>query len=175
MVPTSTTCITTMTDDELREFYEWAGNWAIKLTPNNALREDLRQVAVVRVWEEAKRYDPARSPNKRAFLRQHGKWAMFRHLKNLALNPEVPIGLASEERHNAKVIDPDRSTVYHYPDVHNAVASLPYRERKYVLARFWADMTYTELVKLFGYDPSGSWTRTKRKLRQALSHLESVE
>ena len=68
---------------------------------------------------------------------------------------------------------------YHENEIREAIASLTPQQRKYVLARFWEDMTTAEMIsEVFGYDPSALWNSktngAKYKLREALSHLADM-
>ena len=68
---------------------------------------------------------------------------------------------------------------YHDDEIKAALSKLTPQQRRYVAARFWEDMTTAEMKdEVFGYDPSALWNAkgngAKRKLREALAHLEDA-
>ncbi len=66
----------------------------------------------------------------------------------------------------------DAAWAYHEGEIMAALASLTERERRYVVARFWGDLTNPQLVPVMDMpNPANLWKTAKPKLREKLAHL----
>lgn len=98
----------------------------------------------------------------------------------LSLDAEYGEGVTLAELAAAPDMLDSAELAYHHAEIDVARARLTPAQQLYVQARFWQDMTGTEMIEadVFSYDPSALWNSAKNgakhKLRAELAHLSEV-
>lgn len=63
---------------------------------------------------------------------------------------------------------------YHAGEIYEALDVLTPAQRKYVIERFYHSRTVSELIEIFGYDPTSMWVHIKPKLQLRLGNLREL-
>lgn len=148
--------------------------------------EDLIQEGRITMWRALVSYDPAKSPNRDAWIKFRARNAMLKIVMRPRWqerpNPHDPetwydrYDLPNSLNLNIESL----MLAYHDDEIVQAIARLSPGQRKYVLARFWSGLTDSEMIEagLFTYDAHAMWTSARngarQKLAMALSHLEDA-
>lgn len=148
--------VTELTDAVLDKEWRYSYGIAQNLVGHGELARDLAQEATIAVWRAWERGNPG-NPGRIVYARQAGKWRINsllggRHLQlgggnrqwdRMHVLTEAPIDGAQMDRTQPSVEEQVMTALGPFPDdtstLRAAVEALPDRERKYILARFWAD------------------------------------
>lgn len=151
--------------------------------------EDALQEARIAVWRTLERQPTAT----RSYLDQAAKWRIGEIHRGESYTGEVRqhgskgqdaarVAVRAPEEDAAGLAAADQmeaaELAAHSAEIASAVAELPEVHRKYVVARFWADMDRTEIGKVLGRNPGNlatTWrTQIQPVLAERLAHLAAA-
>ena len=140
--------------------------FAVLLTGDHHLAEDLLQEALVRVhrrWSRLERTEELTGYVRKAILRQYLSWRRLRSSAEVptALPPDAPAldGADHAERHAER----DR--------LRRALATLPRQQRAVLVLRFYEDLDDTSIAQLVGCSPATVRVHASRALARLRDHL----
>lgn len=167
-----------MHEEALRKLYPWIATVARRMNRDHA--DDLKQVGAIAAWKALESFDPSKSSSPESWAKMHAVNKMKTYISRLygtckdrnKPGYDLPI---EDEVLDSPIRVRYNDLVYHYREIHDAIADLPEKQREYIYLRFWQQRVHAELVKHFGYNPTGLWyKRSKEILKERLAHLEGV-
>lgn len=167
-----------MTEEQERDllvgFLPWLRVTAANMTtPDQSA--DLAQEGWIAMWRALPSYDESRPAG--PWFKTAARHAMYNVIRNShAAQRDVRRELNCWDV--TEVMDvgwehPGLDVAYHRAEIKQAIDELTDHQRQYVTARFWLDMSYSELNDHFNTKNSNSlWRqRIRPKLEKSLSHL----
>ena len=137
--------------------------------------EDIAQQVFVRVWKNAKRYEPRAKFT--TWLLKITRNLVFNELRRRSRHPQVPLQSESEEEErplkDEHAVAPDASLLEHelQEAVDAAIAELPETQRMAVILRRYEELSYEEIAEALGQSVSAVKSllfRARTELRQSL-------
>jgi RNA polymerase sigma factor (sigma-70 family) len=137
--------------------------------------EDIAQQVFVRVWKNAKRYEPRAKFT--TWLLKITRNLVFNELRRRSRHPQVPLQSESEEEErplkDEHAIAPDASLLEHelQEAVDAAIANLPETQRMAVILRRYEELSYEEIAESLDQSVSAVKSllfRARTELRQSL-------
>jgi RNA polymerase sigma-70 factor (ECF subfamily) len=114
--------------------------------------EDIAQQVFVRVWKNAKRYEPRAKFT--TWLLKITRNLVFNELRRRSRHPQVPLQSESDEEErplkDEQAIAPDASLLEHelQQAVDAAIANLPETQRMAVVLRRYEDLSYEQIAEV---------------------------
>lgn len=137
--------------------------------------EDIAQQVFVRVWKNAKRYEPRAKFT--TWLLKITRNLVFNELRRRSRHPQVPLQSDSEEEErplkDEQAVAPDASLLEHelQQAVDAAIANLPETQRMAVILRRYEELSYEEIADALDQSVSAVKSllfRARTELRQSL-------
>jgi RNA polymerase sigma-70 factor (ECF subfamily) len=137
--------------------------------------EDIAQQVFVRVWKNAKRYEPRAKFT--TWLLKITRNLVFNELRRRSRHPQVPLQGESEEEErplkDEQAVAPDASLLEHelQEAVDAAIANLPETQRMAVILRRYEELSYEEIADALDQSVSAVKSllfRARTELRQSL-------
>ena len=137
--------------------------------------EDIAQQVFVRVWKNAKRYEPRAKFT--TWLLKITRNLVFNELRRRSRHPQVPLQSESEEEErplkDEHAIAPDASLLEHelQEAVDAAIANLPETQHMAVILRRYEELSYEEIAESLDQSVSAVKSllfRARTELRQSL-------
>ena len=137
--------------------------------------EDIAQQVFVRVWKNAKRYEPRAKFT--TWLLKITRNLVFNELRRRSRHPQVPLQSESEEEErplkDEHAVAPDASLLEHelQEAVDAAIAELPETQRMAVILRRYEELSYEEIAEALDQSVSAVKSllfRARTELRQSL-------
>lgn len=137
--------------------------------------EDIAQQVFVRVWKNAKRYEPRAKFT--TWLLKITRNLVFNELRRRSRHPQVPLQSETEEEErplkDEHAVAPDASLLEHelQQAVDAAIASLPETQRLAVILRRYEELSYEEIAEALDQSVSAVKSllfRARTELRQSL-------
>jgi RNA polymerase sigma-70 factor (ECF subfamily) len=142
--------------------------------------EDIAQQVFVRVWKNAKRYEPRAKFT--TWLLKITRNLVFNELRRRSRHPQVPLQSESEEEErplkDEHAVAPDASLLEHelQAAVDAAIAELPETQRMAVILRRYEELSYEEIAEALDQSVSAVKSllfRARTELRQSLQRYLS--
>jgi RNA polymerase sigma-70 factor (ECF subfamily) len=142
--------------------------------------EDIAQQVFVRVWKNAKRYEPRAKFT--TWLLKITRNLVFNELRRRSRHPQVPLQSESEEEErplkDEHAVAPDASLLEHelQEAVDAAIAELPETQRMAVILRRYEELSYEEIAEALDQSVSAVKSllfRARTELRQSLQRYLS--
>ena len=142
--------------------------------------EDIAQQVFVRVWKNAKRYEPRAKFT--TWLLKITRNLVFNELRRRSRHPQVPLQAESEEEErplkDEHAVAPDASLLEHelQEAVDAAIANLPETQRMAVILRRYEELSYEEIAESLDQSVSAVKSllfRARTELRQRLKRYLS--
>ena len=142
--------------------------------------EDIAQQVFVRVWKNAKRYEPRAKFT--TWLLKITRNLVFNELRRRSRHPQVPLQAESEEEErplkDEHAVAPDASLLEHelQEAVDAAIANLPETQRMAVILRRYEELSYEEIAESLDQSVSAVKSllfRARTELRQSLKRYLS--
>jgi RNA polymerase sigma-70 factor (ECF subfamily) len=142
--------------------------------------EDIAQQVFVRVWKNAKRYEPRAKFT--TWLLKITRNLVFNELRRRSRHPQVPLQSESEEEErplkDEHAVAPDASLLEHelQEAVDAAIAELPETQRMAVILRRYEELSYEEIAESLDQSVSAVKSllfRARTELRQSLQRYLS--
>lgn len=137
--------------------------------------EDIAQQVFVRVWKNAKRYEPRAKFT--TWLLKIARNLVFNELRRRSRHPQVPLQSESEEGErplkDEHAVAPDASLLEHelQEAVDAAIANLPETQRMAVILRRYEELSYEEIAESLDQSVSAVKSllfRARTELRESL-------
>ena len=137
--------------------------------------EDIAQQVFVRVWKNAKRYEPRAKFT--TWLLKITRNLVFNELRRRSRHPQVPLQSESDEEErplkDEQAIAPDASLLEHelQQAVDAAIANLPETQRMAVVLRRYEELSYEEIAEALDQSVSAVKSllfRARTELRESL-------
>jgi RNA polymerase sigma factor (sigma-70 family) len=137
--------------------------------------EDIAQQVFVRVWKNAKRYEPRAKFT--TWLLKITRNLVFNELRRRSRHPQVPLQSDSDEEErplkDQQAVAPDASLLEHelQQAVDAAIADLPETQRMAVILRRYEELSYEEIAEALDQSVSAVKSllfRARTELRQSL-------
>lgn len=137
--------------------------------------EDIAQQVFVRVWKNAKRYEPRAKFT--TWLLKITRNLVFNELRRRSRHPQVPLQSESEEEErplkDEHAVAPDASLLEHelQEAVDAAIADLPETQRMAVILRRYEELSYEEIAEALDQSVSAVKSllfRARTELRDSL-------
>ena len=142
--------------------------------------EDIAQQVFVRVWKNAKRYEPRAKFT--TWLLKITRNLVFNELRRRSRHPQVPLQSESEEEERPlkddHAVAPDASLLAHelQEAVDAAIANLPETQRMAVILRRYDELSYEEIAETLDQSVSAVKSllfRARTELRESLQRYLS--
>ena len=142
--------------------------------------EDIAQQVFVRVWKNAKRYEPRAKFT--TWLLKITRNLVFNELRRRSRHPQVPLQSESDEEErplkDEQAIAPDASLLEHelQQAVDAAIANLPETQRMAVVLRRYEELSYEEIAEALDQSVSAVKSllfRARTELRENLKRYLS--
>jgi len=142
--------------------------------------EDIAQQVFVRVWKNAKRYEPRAKFT--TWLLKITRNLVFNELRRRSRHPQVPLQSESDEEErplkDEQAIAPDASLLEHelQQAVDAAIANLPETQRMAVVLRRYEELSYEEIAEALDQSVSAVKSllfRARTELRESLQRYLS--
>ncbi|HEY8834313.1 MAG TPA: sigma-70 family RNA polymerase sigma factor [Chthoniobacterales bacterium] len=142
--------------------------------------EDIAQQVFVRVWKNAKRYEPRAKFT--TWLLKITRNLVFNELRRRSRHPQVPLQSESEEEErplkDEHAVAPDASLLEHelQEAVDAAIANLPETQRMAVILRRYEELSYEEIAESLDQSVSAVKSllfRARTELRESLKRYLS--
>ena len=142
--------------------------------------EDIAQQVFVRVWKNAKRYEPRAKFT--TWLLKITRNLVFNELRRRSRHPQVPLQSETEEEErplkDEHAVAPDASLLEHelQEAVDAAIAELPETQRMAVILRRYEELSYEEIAEALDQSVSAVKSllfRARTELRQSLQRYLS--
>jgi len=142
--------------------------------------EDIAQQVFVRVWKNAKRYEPRAKFT--TWLLKITRNLVFNELRRRSRHPQVPLQSESDEEErplkDEQAVAPDASLLEHelQQAVDAAIANLPETQRMAVVLRRYEELSYEEIAAAMDQSVSAVKSllfRARTELRQSLQRYLS--
>jgi RNA polymerase sigma-70 factor, ECF subfamily len=142
--------------------------------------EDIAQQVFVRVWKNAKRYEPRAKFT--TWLLKITRNLVFNELRRRSRHPQVPLQAESEEEErplkDEHAVAPDASLLEHelQEAVDAAIANLPETQRMAVILRRYEELSYEEIAESLDQSVSAVKSllfRARTELRESLKRYLS--
>jgi len=142
--------------------------------------EDIAQQVFVRVWKNAKRYEPRAKFT--TWLLKITRNLVFNELRRRSRHPQVPLQSESDEEErplkDEQAIAPDASLLEHelQQAVDAAIANLPETQRMAVVLRRYEELSYEEIAEAMDQSVSAVKSllfRARTELRESLQRYLS--
>jgi RNA polymerase sigma-70 factor (ECF subfamily) len=142
--------------------------------------EDIAQQVFVRVWKNAKRYEPRAKFT--TWLLKITRNLVFNELRRRSRHPQVPLQSESEEEErplkDEHAVAPDASLLEHelQEAVDAAIANLPETQRMAVILRRYEELSYGEIAESLDQSVSAVKSllfRARTELRESLKRYLS--
>jgi RNA polymerase sigma-70 factor (ECF subfamily) len=142
--------------------------------------EDIAQQVFVRVWKNAKRYEPRAKFT--TWLLKITRNLVFNELRRRSRHPQVPLQSETEEEErplkDEHAVAPDASLLEHelQEAVDAAIAELPETQRMAVILRRYEELSYEEIAESLDQSVSAVKSllfRARTELRQSLQRYLS--
>ena len=142
--------------------------------------EDIAQQVFVRVWKNAKRYEPRAKFT--TWLLKITRNLVFNELRRRSRHPQVPLQSESEEEERPlkddQAVAPDASLLEHelQEAVDAAIANLPETQRMAVVLRRYEELSYEEIAEALDQSVSAVKSllfRARTELRVSLQRYLS--
>jgi len=142
--------------------------------------EDIAQQVFVRVWKNAKRYEPRAKFT--TWLLKITRNLVFNELRRRSRHPQVPLQSESEEEErplkDEHAVAPDASLLEHelQEAVDAAIANLPETQRMAVILRRYEELSYEEIAESLDQSVSAVKSllfRARTELRESLNRYLS--
>ena len=139
--------------------------------------EDIAQQVFVRVWKNAKRYEPRAKFT--TWLLKITRNLVFNELRRRSRHPQVPLQAESEEEERPlkddHAVAPDASLLENelQEAVDAAIANLPETQRMAVILRRYDELSYEEIAATLDQSVSAVKSllfRARTELRERLKH-----
>jgi RNA polymerase sigma factor (sigma-70 family) len=185
-------------NDTIAAYRPWLYKTATGLlNPQHPELEDLVQEGRIAMWQALGTHDPDKGALP-AWLTARARWRMTEAVtqRNWSGKPArrdgrhpvafpAVLSLDASRGDGITLADllPDDGDVlesvlnaYHHGEIYDAICSLAPKQREYVYARFWKQLTTSEMkAEIFGYDPSALWNSpkngAKKKLAEKLAEM----
>jgi len=137
--------------------------------------EDIAQQVFVRVWKNAKRYEPRAKFT--TWLLKITRNLVFNELRRRSRHPQVPLQSESDEEErplkDEQAVAPDASLLEHelQQAVDAAIANLPETQRMAVVLRRYEELSYEEIAEALDQSVSAVKSllfRARTELRESL-------
>ena len=137
--------------------------------------EDIAQQVFVRVWKNAKRYEPRAKFT--TWLLKITRNMVFNELRRRSRHPQVPLQSESDEEErplkDEQAVTPDASLLEHelQQAVDAAIANLPETQRMAVVLRRYEELSYEEIAEALDQSVSAVKSllfRARTELRESL-------
>lgn len=152
--------------------------------------EDLVQEALIAMWKELKRYDPAKGIPLDYIMKRRCSWRMMDIASGKPWTSDQPYYRHTGLKFTASSLDEVFNGIEdtyaedsfraaefsaHTEDIVKALKGLTERQREYAVVRLMYGFKQSEIVDYFGYEAHGLLTKKhKDQLRKSLAHLESL-
>jgi len=142
--------------------------------------EDIAQQVFVRVWKNAKRYEPRAKFT--TWLLKITRNLVFNELRRRSRHPQVPLQSESDEEErplkDEQAVAPDASLLEHelQQAVDAAIANLPETQRMAVVLRRYEELSYEEIAEAMEQSVSAVKSllfRARTELRESLQRYLS--
>ena len=142
--------------------------------------EDIAQQVFVRVWKNAKRYEPRAKFT--TWLLKITRNLVFNELRRRARHPQVPLQSESDEEErplkDEQAVAPDASLLEHelQQAVDAAISNLPETQRMAVVLRRYEELSYEEIAEAMDQSLSAVKSllfRARTELRESLQRYLS--
>jgi len=146
-----------------------------RMLGSGADAEDIAQQVFVRVWKNAKRYEPRAKFT--TWLLKITRNLVFNELRRRSRHPQVPLQSESEEEErplkDEHAVAPDASLLQHelQEAVDAAIANLPETQRMAVILRRYEELSYEEIAESLDQSVSAVKSllfRARTELRESL-------
>src|SRR5881394_4211611 len=142
--------------------------------------EDIAQQVFVRVWKNAKRYEPRAKFT--TWLLKITRNLVFNELRRRSRHPQVPLQSESDEEErplkDEQAVAPDASLLEHelQQAIDAAIAALPETQRMAVVLRRYEELSYEEIAEALDQSVSAVKSllfRARTELRESLKRYLS--
>jgi len=151
-----------------------------RMLGTNSDAEDIAQQVFVRVWKNAKRYEPRAKFT--TWLLKITRNLVFNELRRRARHPAVPLQSETEEEErplkDETAVPPDATLLEHelQEAVDAAIAQLPEAQRMAVILRRYEELSYEEIAEALDQSVSAVKSllfRARTELRESLKRYLS--